>query len=73
MHSNKRSSQHLIDQRYDLKFRKLKDINEFIVSILDRILIVTNTLNNQIKTLSDKINNITLLILRLELSNYQTN
>jgi hypothetical protein len=73
MNSNKRSSQHLIDQRYDLKFRKLKDINEFIVSILDRILIVTNTLNNQIKTLSDKINNITLLILRLELSNYQTN
>jgi hypothetical protein len=30
---------YLIEKRFELNYRKLKDINEFIVSILDRILV----------------------------------
>jgi hypothetical protein len=50
---------YLIEKRFELNYRKLKDINEFIVSMLDRILVCVDDINK-------KINNITLRILRLE-------
>ena len=59
-------TQYLIEKRLDLNFRKLKDINEFIVSMLDRVLVCVDSVNKQLATLSNKINDITLRILRLE-------
>jgi hypothetical protein len=50
---------YLIEKRFELNYRKLKDINEFIVSILDRILKCVDDINK-------KINDITLRILILE-------
>lgn len=50
---------YLIEKRFELNYRKLKDINEFIVSMLDRILKCVDDINK-------KINDITLKILRLE-------
>ena len=53
------STHYLIEKRFELNYRKLKDINEFIVSMLDRILKCVDDINK-------KINDITLRILRLE-------
>ena len=57
---------YLIEKRFELNFKKLKDINEFIVSMLNRILICVDSVNKQIATLMKKINDITLIIMRLE-------
>ena len=60
------STHYLIEKRFELNYRKLKDINEFIVSMLDRILVCVDCVNKQLSTLMQKINDITLRILRLE-------
>jgi hypothetical protein len=57
---------YLIEKRFELTYRKLKDINEFIVSILDRILVCVDSVNKQLATLMEKINDISLRILILE-------
>jgi hypothetical protein len=57
---------YLIEKRFELNYRKLKDINEFIVSILDRILVCVDSVNKQLATLMEKINDISLRILILE-------
>lgn len=60
---------YLIEKRFELNYKKLKDINEFIVSMLDRILVCVDSVNKQIATLLKKINDITLKIMRLEENN----
>tara|TARA_B110001450_G_scaffold247586_1_gene262813 strand:+ start:53 stop:304 length:252 start_codon:yes stop_codon:yes gene_type:complete len=60
------ATHYLIEKRFELNYQKLKDINEFIVSMLDRILVCVDSVNKQIALLFNKINDITLDIMRLE-------
>ena len=59
-------TQYLIEKRFELNFKKLKEINEFIVSMLNRILVCVDCVNKKIATLMEKINDISIRISRLE-------
>tara|TARA_R110001592_G_scaffold130227_1_gene343374 strand:+ start:1777 stop:1983 length:207 start_codon:yes stop_codon:yes gene_type:complete len=49
---------YLIEKRFELNLKKLKEINEFVVSMLNRILICVDDINKKINDISIRVMNL---------------